>query len=265
MNCPYCLCEVAEEAAVCKTCTRDLYLLKSMMTKIADYEKQIAEIPNQLAYEQRIFELENMLDEYEQNKVSAKAWHQWLADILIYLVLPLLLLLLAHWLVTVVYDTKMLYLRIISIVLPLPFAYRLFKNHKNKLLPWFVGVAFLAISAVIGMSWITSLVDHTPVMPQNLFEWREVFEYSASITFSFMTGMLLGGVAFAFKQRHRRSVAAAENPYLNAVVTGLGEGRLSPSSIHSIMKTLQEYGATIVALGTTALSIFTGLKGLVGN
>jgi len=45
----------------------------------------------------------------------------------------------------------------------------------------------------------------------------------------------------------------------------LAEGHLSPSSIHEGMKTLQEYGGTLVALGTTALSIYTGLKGIIGS
>jgi hypothetical protein len=30
------------------------------------------------------------------------------------------------------------------------------------------------------------------------------------------------------------------------------------------MKKLQEYGGTIVALGTTVVSIYTGLKGIIG-
>jgi len=263
MNCPYCLSEVAEEAVVCKTCTRDLYLFKPMMAKVAELEKQLSEIPNQEAYEKRIAELEVMLDEHEQKLITPKTFSNWVMDIVLYLVIPLLLLLLAHWLVTVVYDTKMIYLRIISMVLPLPFAYLLFKGHQHKLLPWFIGVALLAISSVIGMSWITSQVDHSPVFPQSLFEWKEVIEYSASIAFSFLTGMLLGGVAYASKQRHRR--AASINSFMKAMATGLAEGHLSPSSIHEGMKTLQEYGGTLVALGTTSLSIYTGLKGIIGS
>ena len=89
---------------------------------------------------------------------------------------------------------------------------------------------------------------------------REVLEYAASISFSFLTGMLLGGVAFANKRRHRRS--ALINPMLRAAATGLGEGKLSPGNLYILMKNIQEYGATVVALGTTALSIYTGLKGL---
>lgn len=263
MNCPYCLSEVSEDAVVCKVCTRDLYLFKPMMAKVADLEKQLSEIPNQEAYEKRIAELELMLDEHEQRLSSPKTVSSWVLDIAIYLVVPLLLLLLAHWLIVVVYDTKMVYLRIISMALPLPFGYFLFKGHQHKLLPWFIGVASLSITSVIGMSWITSLVDQSPIFPQNLFEWKELIEYSASIAFSFLTGMLLGGVAYASKQRYRRK--ARISPFMKAVASGLGDGRISPSNIYTIMKTLQDYGATVIALGTTALSLYTGLKGIVGS
>jgi hypothetical protein len=263
MNCPYCLSEVSEDAVVCKLCTRDLYLFKPMMAKVADLEKQLSEIPNQEAYEKRIAELEIMLDDHEQRLSSPKTVSSWVLDIAIYLVVPLLLLLLAHWLIVVVYDTKMVYLRIISMALPLPFGYFLFKGHQHKLLPWFIGVASLSITSVIGMSWITSLVDQSPIFPQNLFEWKELIEYSASIAFSFLTGMLLGGVAYASKQRYRRK--ARISPFMKAVASGLGDGRISPSNIYTIMKTLQDYGATVIALGTTALSLYTGLKGIVGS
>lgn len=263
MNCPYCLSEVDEEALVCRVCTRDLYLFKPMMAKVAGLEKQLAEIPNQEAYEKRIAELELMLDEHEQRLSSPKTVSSWMLDIALYLLVPLLLLLLAHWLIVVVYDTRMVYLRIISMALPLPFGYFLFKGHQHKLLPWFIGVASLSITSVIGMSWITSMVDQSPVFPQNLFEWQELIEYSASIAFSFLTGMLLGGVAYASKQRYRRK--ARISPFMKAVASGIGDGRISPSNIYTIMKTLQDYGATVIALGTTALSLYTGLKGIVGS
>jgi hypothetical protein len=263
MNCPYCLSEVSEEAVVCKTCSRDLYLFKPMMVKVANLEKQLSEIPNQEAYEKRIAELELILDEHEEKLAEPKSLINWAIDITLYLLLPLLLLLLAHWLIVVVYDTKMIYLRVISMLVPLPFAYFLFKGHQHKLLPWFIGVAFLSIASVIGMSWITSMVDYSPIFPQSLFEWKEAIEYAASIAFSFLTGMLLGGVAYASKQRHRRS--ARISTFMKAVADGLGEGKISSGNAYTIMKTLQDYGGTMVALGTTGISIYTGLKGIVGS
>jgi len=261
MNCPYCLTEVQPEASVCKTCSRDLYLFKPMMVRVSELEQELSNIPNQDALKGRIAELELLLTEHEKIHLK-RGPTSWLMDIFRYLLVPLLILLLAHWLITVVYDTKMLYLRIISMVVPLPFAYFLFKTHPNKLFPWFCGVVFLAITSVLGMSWITSLVDHSPVFPQSMFEWREVFEYSASITFSFLTGMLLGRISY--NKRRANLHSSVMDPYLKALAHGLQEEGLSIESVHDLIKKLQEYGGTIVALGTTALSIYTGLKGIIG-
>jgi hypothetical protein len=233
-----------------------------MMAKIASLEEQLANAPSQEVNEFRIAELEYLLNEQDQ-KLSTRSLFTWIKDIAAFLVVPLVLLLLAHWLIAVVYDTKMIYLRIISMIVPLPFAYFLFKSHAHKLFPWFVGVVFLAIASVIGMSWITSLVDHSPVWPQNLFEWKEVLEYSASIAFSFLTGMLLGGVAYASKRRARQ--AGMMSALIKAASTHSADGNLSIQGVFGLMKTLQEHGGTVVALGTTAASIYTGLKGIVGS
>ena len=262
MNCPYCLSEVSEEAYVCKTCSRDLYLFKPLMAKVANLEDKLAAVTSPELYELRIAELEHLLEEQNQ-KLVHRSPVQWMVDIAVYLITPLLLLLLAHWLIAVVYDTKMIYLRIISMVLPLPFAYTLFNKRPRKVMPWFAGVVFLAVASVIGMSWITSLVDHTPVWPQNLFEWKEVLEYSASIAFSFLTGMLLGGVAYAAKQRARR--AGLVSSMMKVASINFKDGGASLKNVHGLMKTLQEYGGTVVALGTTAVSIYTGLKGIIGS
>jgi hypothetical protein len=43
------------------------------------------------------------------------------------------------------------------------------------------------------------------------------------------------------------------------------DGGASLKNVHGLMKALQEYGGTVVALGTTAVSIYTGLKGIIGS
>ena len=107
------------------------------------------------------------------------------------------------------------------------------------------------------MSWITSLVDNSPVLPQTTFEWREVLEYAASIAFSFLTGMLLGGMSYA--NNHQAKLMRI-NPLVRMVLSALGDDKLTPEALHKLMKKINEYGGTIVALGTTALSIYAGLK-----
>jgi len=257
MNCPYCQSEVHIDAVVCKTCHRDFYLVKPMMEKIAALEMQLAEAPDIAPQLARIAELERQLAEVNTaTPQPAKDVGEPLTDVMTYLVLPLLLLLAAHALITVVFDLNILYLRVVSIVLPMPFGFLLFRTHARQMLPWFLGVVVLALASVIGMSGITSLVDGTPVMPQSNFEWREVIEYSASIAFSFLTGMLLGTVAHVA----HGGADQPRGPVVRALSFLIDDGKVSPEKVHAHMKKLQEYGGTIVALGTTVFSIYTGLR-----
>ena len=258
MNCPYCQSEVHPDAVVCKTCHRDFYLVKPMMEKIAALEKRLAEVPDITVQLARIALLEQQLAEGNPTAPppAAPSGAEPFADVIAYLVLPLLLLLAAHALITVVFDVNVLYLRIVSIVLPMPFGFLLFRKHARRTLPWFLGVVVLALASVIGMSGITSLADGTPVMPQNNFEWREVIEYSASIAFSFLTGMLLGTVALVVGG----GADQPKGPLVRTLSFLLDDGKVSPEKLHLHMKKLQEYGGTIVALGTTVFSIYTGLK-----
>jgi hypothetical protein len=55
-----------------------------------------------------------------------------------------------------------------------------------------------------------------------------------------------------------------KNRILRTAVTKTLGSNLSPTQIHSIMAKLEEFGGTAVALGTTVLSIYTGLKGILG-
>lgn len=261
MKCPYCLSAVEQEASVCKVCTRDLYLFKPMMEKVASLESRLAEIPDREALERRIAELETYIEDARREQERAKETSaHWIGQILQFLIIPLSVLLIGHALITVVYDLPLIYLRLLSMVVPLPFAYVLFSRRQRPIVPWFFGTAVLAAFAVIGMSSITGLVDGTPVLPQSTVEWKEFIEYSASISFSFLTGMLLGGLAYV---RRHRSRSSQVSPWVAAVVAGLGDGRLSPELLQKLMHKVNEFGGTVVALGTTAMTIYTGLKNVI--
>ena len=261
MKCPYCLSLVEEEAVVCKVCTRDLFLFKPMMEKIRTLEQKLQTLQSGEELQHRIAELEEaLLQSHEAMHAQGESVWRHLFNLGQYFLIPLALLLLGHALITVVYDLPLLYLRLISIALPLPFGFWLFRSRKRTLLPWFISAAALASASVIGMSAITGWVDHTPVMPQNMVEWKEFIEYAASISFSFLTGMLLGGMAYY--RTHRR---ASRGPHrlLRTVVAHLSEGKLSADSVQQLVSKLEGVGGTAVAIGTTAMSVYTGLKSLL--
>lgn len=263
MRCPCCLSEIDDEALVCKVCKRDLYLFKPLLAQIASLQAQLTAQPEREALEQRVRELENQLEHTRERLHPPQATPvAFLQSLAVFILLPLALLLLGHWLITVVLDTQLLYLRLISIILPLPFGFFLFSRHRRSVAPWFVATAFLAIASVIGMSWITSLVDGTPVLPQNAFEWREYLEYAASISFSFLTGMLLGGL---LQPRKQGPLSKDPKSLLQSIVGRLLGSNLTPQQLASLVKKLEEYGSSLVAVGTTAVSIYTGLKGFLGD
>jgi hypothetical protein len=252
---------VEAEAVVCKTCTRDLFLFKPLTEKIHQLEERISAQASLETLQARIAELEALLlQAHESLQAQEKGLARHLFNIGQFILIPLLLLLMGHALVTVVYDLPLLYLRLISMALPLPFGFWLFKQRKRSLLPWFVAVVALALAAVIGMSAITGWVDKTPVLPQNMLEWREFLEYAASISFSFLTGMLLGSMAYA---RAHRIQTAGKHSTLVGLIHQMGEGKLSPDGVQQIMKKLESLGGTMIALGSTGMSIYTGLKSLM--
>jgi len=229
------LSEIDEAAVVCKTCTRDLYLFKPMMARIAELEAQVRDLSSGQTLGEQADELVERGTE-AVNRATANLVDS-AGDIARFILAPLILLLLAHALITVVYDLNVVYLRLISMLLPLPFGFWLFRDETRTLLPWFVGTAFLAVASVIGMSAIVGAVDQTSIFPKNAFEWREVLEYSASIAFSFLTGMLISRV------------------------TG---GKVDSSHLHALSANFKTIGGSIAAILTTLVSIFTGLKGVYG-
>jgi len=258
MQCVYCLSAIEDEANVCKVCKRDVYLFRPLLVKVRELEEKLTEHQNATALQTRVEELEALLLAEQLRHEQKKAgWLHVMLDVCQFIFIPLALLLLAHALITVVYDVNLLYLRVASMIFPLPFGFYLFKDNPRHLFAWFAATAGLAAASVVGMSAITGWVDHTPVMPQSLVEWREFLEYAASITFSFLTGMLIGGMAY--RRTHRIRVQK-KTPLLSALVTGFTKGNLSPADLQKTIKKLEEMGGSLVAAGTTAMSIYTGLK-----
>ncbi|MFZ9297112.1 MAG: hypothetical protein ACO24Y_02175 [Hylemonella sp.] len=265
MRCPYCQSDIDDEALVCKICKRDIYLFKPLLAKIAALEEQVQGLSEHEADKARIRQLESQLADVREQLFKPPVGAPGIALALAtYILLPLGLLLLAHAIITIVLDTNLLYLRVISIALPLPFGLMLMRRAQRSILLWFVGTMILAVASVIGMSWITSLVDQTPVLPKDAFEWREYLEYAASISLSFLTGMLIGSVSYARAHRLPAKTGGRGSLAQTMLSRVLG-ANLSPAQINEIMKKLNDYGSSAVALGTTALSIYTGLKGFMGK
>ena len=250
MKCPYCLSDIDSDAYVCKVCTKDLYLFKPLIQKVSDLEEKLSNVSDREILESRISELEEEL--LYKKELEADGIIGIFFKISKFLLLPLLIILVAHAVIVVVYDLKLIYLRLASIIIPMPFAYFLFQKRKHPVLPWFVGSLILSFVTVVSMSAITGYIDKTPVMPQSIVEWKEFIEYSLSITFSFLTGMLFGTIAFFKRSKHKIDI----NPMLKALLDLIVNKKLSPEALQDLLQKSIKY----VSLATTLVSIYTGLK-----
>ncbi len=177
-------------------------------------------------------------------------------------VTTIILLLVAHWLVVFVYDLRTVVLRLISVVIPLPVA--LWLTLRYRINPWRqIGIAIaIGLIAVFGMSYVTSLHEHTSVMPENFREWRETLEYVASIAFAHHTGVLISCAMQARTgARNRAGEATLKLAQSLASVTGKAvktgtELKKHVDSIHGLINNLMPVASAIAA-------IVAGLKGVV--
>jgi class 3 adenylate cyclase len=113
---------------------------------------------------------------------------------LAYAVVPILALLLAHYLLVMKLDLDTAYMRTFSLVFPAIVGLALYWQAGRGLataIP--LGLAIGVIS-VFGMLAIVGLVDSTPIMPSSQFEWQEAIEYAAGIGLAMVIGNALARV-----------------------------------------------------------------------
>lgn len=253
MKCPYCTTAISHEALVCPTCRRDLYIARPLLARIAALEAELAALPEKLQQESKAQQtLEREFNETEKREDKARrsiplALCWWLS--------PLLLLLLGHWLTLFVYDLPVIYLRVLALVVPIPFGF-LFARALRAHVGWGLPPAFLmALLSVCAMGGLTAWIDQVPALPQNMLEMREFIEFAASIGFSFITGLWLCHWQMRHDERKRLAVLRS----LQSDYSTVDDKKLTEK-----LARLNDMGSGIVALLTTGFAIYTGLKRIIG-
>jgi hypothetical protein len=255
MECPFCAETSNDEAIICKHCSRDLRVALPVITEI----------------QETVLELDRLQRQLDRVNASLAMFDRPIRFLFlnggIYVLLPSLLLLAAHFLITVTLNVSPLYLRIASVIIPLPFGMAAFAASKIGYRGAFgLGVLTAGVS-VTGMLAVVAYIDGASIIPETLREWRETLEYGLSIALSFLTGnILVTLVLFILPSTIASSGKPAAGAYRMARMLGQHVGqetlRRRARRIQDLMQTV---GPLAGVVATAAGSVYTGLKGVFGQ
>lgn len=254
MECPFCAETIKDEATVCKHCSRDL---RVVIPVIHEIQEVVAELDR---LQRRLDQVNTSLEMFDRPVRFL------FLNAGVYVVLPALLLIAAHYLVVMKFDWPLLYLRIASFFIPLPFGMAAYAFSRIGYRGAFgLGVLTAALS-VFGMVAVVSYVDGTPIIPASVREWRETVEYGLSIALSFLTGNILVILVLwllpnTIASGGKPSAAAYRAARMLGQHVGEDTMRRRARRIQDLMQTV---GPLAGVVATAAGSIYTGLKGMLG-
>src|SRR5258705_3863106 len=255
MECPFCAETIKDEAVVCKHCNRDLRVALPIIAEI----------------QQTVLELDRLQRQLDRVNTSLAMFDRPVRFLFlhggIYVLLPSLLLLAAHYLVTVTLNVSPLYLRIASVLIPLPFGMAAFALSKIGYRGAFGLGVLTAIVSVTGMLAVVAYIDGAPMIPDSWREWRETVEYGLSIALAFLTGHILMTLSFFILPS---TIASSGKPNAAAyrIARMLGQ-HVGQETMRRRARRIQDLMHTVGPIAgvpaTAAASLYTGLKGVFGH
>jgi hypothetical protein len=126
-----------------------------------------------------------------------------------YLIVPLVVLLVCHYVVVNVLDLNTNYLGLASVLVPFATGFAFFWINGFSAGSATAFALALALVGVIGMTISESLYTGDPMLPQTRFEWINDLQFAGMIALSFLVGHLMSRISRGLVGRKGRRADSA--------------------------------------------------------